>query len=251
MTENFNDAYAQLYDQMYASKNYKAEADFILELLEQDKNNSLTVLNLGCGTGNHDLHLRRAGLQIEGFDRSSAMIAIARAKIPDVSCEFKEGDITSINTGKKYDAVISLFHVLSYLTEDSQVEAFFQTMKRHMKPGSRAIVDYWYAPAVLKAGPQVTRKTFQTPTGTVLRIATPQPIKGHPVYDVNIKLEVTTGEIKKVHEESHKMRYFSSEEISQFSSRAGLALMGEGQWMHKNLPPDDNSWSVYAVFEVM
>lgn len=42
--------FAKFYDTFYSNKNYKKETEFIEQALP---NNCKTILDLGCGTGNH------------------------------------------------------------------------------------------------------------------------------------------------------------------------------------------------------
>jgi len=64
-----------------------------------------TVLDAACGTGRHGVHLAQAGHRIIGVDRSPAMLAKARAKLPQG--DFREGDLTALPLGTaSVDAVV-------------------------------------------------------------------------------------------------------------------------------------------------
>jgi ubiquinone/menaquinone biosynthesis C-methylase UbiE len=53
-----------------------------------------TVLDAACGTGRHSVHLAQAGHRVIGVDRSPAMLAKARAKLPEG--DFREGDLAAL-----------------------------------------------------------------------------------------------------------------------------------------------------------
>jgi 2-polyprenyl-3-methyl-5-hydroxy-6-metoxy-1,4-benzoquinol methylase len=59
------------------------------------------------------------------------MIEIAQAKAKaagvDGRTEFLAGDLQTFDAGKKFDVVICLFAVLSYLTKNEEVNARFAT----------------------------------------------------------------------------------------------------------------------------
>jgi ubiquinone/menaquinone biosynthesis C-methylase UbiE len=64
-----------------------------------------TVLDAACGTGRHSAHLATQGHQIIGVDRSPAMLAKVREKLPEG--DFREGDLAAlpVETGA-VDAVV-------------------------------------------------------------------------------------------------------------------------------------------------
>jgi ubiquinone/menaquinone biosynthesis C-methylase UbiE len=52
------------------------------------------ALDAACGTGRHTAYLHARGHRVIGVDGSAAMLAQARARLPDV--EFREGDLTAL-----------------------------------------------------------------------------------------------------------------------------------------------------------
>ncbi|MEZ4689336.1 MAG: class I SAM-dependent methyltransferase [Ignavibacteria bacterium] len=52
------------YDLLYKSKNYKKETDYILKFIRKYKPDAKSILDLGCGTGRHDLLFSRKGFNI-------------------------------------------------------------------------------------------------------------------------------------------------------------------------------------------
>src|ERR1700736_646646 len=114
--------FAEYYDLFYKNKPYQEEATYVADLIQQRCPNARTILDLGCGTGLRSLEMARLGYQIRGLDQSPPMLSIARqhlanAKdIPPQAVDFLAGDITKFKARHGYDAIISLFHVFSYLT---------------------------------------------------------------------------------------------------------------------------------------
>lgn len=72
--------YAYYYDLLYKDKDYIKEAKYIDKLLKEENENINYILNLGCGTGNHDTELHKLGYSIHGIDMSESMIAEANKK---------------------------------------------------------------------------------------------------------------------------------------------------------------------------
>lgn len=75
----FGDVYARTYDTVYAAKDYAAECDCIEEAFRRhgDAGAFRSVLDLGCGTGDHSLLLARRGYQVTGVDASTHMVTLA------------------------------------------------------------------------------------------------------------------------------------------------------------------------------
>ena len=94
-----------------------------------------TVLDAACGTARHGVHLAQAGHRIVGVDRSPAMLAKARAKLPQG--DFREGDLTALPVETaSVDAVVCAL-ALVHLPELGGVMAEFA---RVLRSGGRVIV---------------------------------------------------------------------------------------------------------------
>ena len=78
------------------------------------------VLDLGCGRGELTAYLRQRGWDAEGMDASKAQLADAKRRFPEIV--FFEGDITSFEVEKRYDAVFSNA-VLHWIDKDRQPDA--------------------------------------------------------------------------------------------------------------------------------
>ena len=133
--------YAKYYNLLYQDKNYAEETDFVLGLLTNDNRALHSLLDLGCGTGRHALELGKKGLAVEGVDISETMLDMGRQMLSAVRPApadlpvLREGDIRAVRLGKTFDAVICLFHVMSYQNNDEDARALLSTAWEHLKPG--------------------------------------------------------------------------------------------------------------------
>ena len=105
----FNE-YSQYYDLLYRDKQYGAEIDYVHDLLGRHQVSGQDILEFGSGTGKHGRLLADCGYSVTGIERSAEMVAQASA-IDGFSCQ--QGDIRSVKLGCTFDAVLSLFHVIS------------------------------------------------------------------------------------------------------------------------------------------
>ncbi len=75
----FGSVYAEEYDLFYKDKDYEAECDMIEEIFRSHAGGQVsTILDLGCGTGNHAISLAHRGYKVTGVDRSSEMVNMQR-----------------------------------------------------------------------------------------------------------------------------------------------------------------------------
>src|SRR2546427_8058403 len=73
--------FARYYDIIYHNLvNYEGDVDFIEAVFRRYRVNPRTILDLGCGTGSHDIPLARRGYQVTGLDQSPAMLSLARKR---------------------------------------------------------------------------------------------------------------------------------------------------------------------------
>jgi predicted TPR repeat methyltransferase len=174
------DAYAAYYDLLYGGKDYAAEAEYVAAHIRRHVLQATRVLELGCGTGGHAEYLARMGYTIHGVDLSESMLAKAnlrKASFPSEVQErllFIQGDVRTVRTGETYDAVISLFHVISYQTTNADLIAAMTTAATHLKPGGVFIFDCWYGPGVFTDPPETRVRRLEGDGFTVTRIAEPE-----------------------------------------------------------------------------
>ena len=157
--------YAHYYNLLYNDKDYKGEADYVDKLMQKYNPGARSILNLGCGTGNHDSHFSKKGYTVTGVDISEEMLIQARDKMKKFKYaksnpSFSKGDIRELRLKQKFDTVVSLFHVASYMNTNKDVLNFLETARFHLKEKRIFIFDFWYGPAVLANMPSVRIKRF-------------------------------------------------------------------------------------------
>ncbi len=243
------DNYARYYDLLYQDKDYVAEAEYVVSLIKRNAPQADHILELGCGTGAHAEYLARMGYTIHGVDISKEMLVLAekrKAVLPaDVAARlsFGLGDVRSVRTGKTYDAVISLFHVMSYQSTNDDLGAAFDTAAKHLLLGGLFLYDFWYGPAVLTKHPDTRVKRLESSDIKVTRIAEPILIVNENMVDVNYSVFIedkATSEIDQL-SEIHRMRYFFLPELEWYRGSSWKELVSE-EWLSGNALSKD-SWS--------
>jgi SAM-dependent methyltransferase len=97
------------------------------------------VLDLGCGTGRHMVHLARRGYVVTGVDVSAHMLAQARKKMEAAGFKPELLRIDICELGRiadgTYDAAICMFSTIGIIrTEEMRLEAVREAV-RILKPG--------------------------------------------------------------------------------------------------------------------
>ena len=114
-----------VYDALYAAKDYEHEVTFTLDRFDAHGNGGDRVLVVGCGTGRHSLSLREQGFEVVGIDPSPAMVERARersdatflqGRLPEPNSNFDADDPT-------FDLVWVPYTVLNYLAVDELAPA--------------------------------------------------------------------------------------------------------------------------------
>jgi len=222
----FNDAYAGFYDSLYGDKDYEGECDFIEKIFKKYKMVPRSILDLGCGTGAHDVLLARRGYRVTGVDRSAHMLKLAGKKAEErgVEIEYIKGDIRRLKLKRKFDAVISMFAVMGYQTSNSAFAAACSLARQNLRAGGVFIFDCWNGFAVIGDKPSAKTKKIKMPdASSLVRHTTPEfDFKAHLVR-INFRTrKLCKGKI--VHEaaESHPMRFFFPQEVAYFLEAAGF-----------------------------
>ena len=249
----FKQGYADQYDLFYGDKDYESECDLLEQAFERySKEPVHTILDLGCGTGNHSIPLAQRGYQVHGMDLSENMLAHAVEKAQKETTKhhpvFSRGDVRKVDLGKHFDVVLMMFAVLGYQLTNEDVLASLRTVRKHLKEGGLFIFDVWYGPAVLAIRPSDRVKVIQTQDGKVIRSASGSLDVNRHLTEVSYQIWRISGDhLVSETEESHTMRFFFAMELSLFLSDCELKLESLTAFPSLDCPADETTWNVLGV----
>jgi ubiquinone/menaquinone biosynthesis C-methylase UbiE len=160
---------AHVYDLIYGSKDYKAEAAQIRDLVEKHSTSGgRELLDVACGTGIHLQHLAEH-FDVTGLDLDAGLLELARERLPHAT--FHHADMRDFDLGKQFDAVTCLFSSIGYAgTEDALISAV-DRLAHHAKPGGVVIVEPWFYPGQLSEHYVSTRHVDKGPQLQVVRMS--------------------------------------------------------------------------------
>ena len=98
-------------------------------------------------------------------------MAVAAQQAEGFSCQ--QGDITTTHLPSRFNAVLSLFHVVSYQTTNPSLQAVFANAAHHLDPGGLFLFDVCHSPAVAAQRPELRVRRLHTADLVITRIAEP------------------------------------------------------------------------------
>jgi SAM-dependent methyltransferase len=245
MSENFQ-LYSKYYNLLYGDKNYKAEANYVAKQIKIFAPNAKSILEFGSGTGGHGILLQKKGFDVFGLDQSEYMTEEAKKK--GLPC--KVANISNFKLEEKYDVVVSLFHVVSYLTENEDLIVTFKNANKHLNKDGIFLFDVWYSPAVYEQKAVSRIKKIQNKEISVTRIAEPKIEVNKNLVTVCYSIlakDLATGETSELFE-SHPMRHFSILEIELLAKFTGFEVIKSEEFLTGN-EPSDNTWGVCFILK--
>jgi len=251
MSDVFGSVYSDVYDQLYKDKDYALECDTIERIFERYANTPVkTILDLGCGTGNHSIELASRGFEVTGIDMSKDMLNAAKAKAEtrNVTLKLHQSDIKNINLNKRFDAALMMFAVLGYQLKNEDVIAALKAARKHLHPDGLLIFDVWYGPGVLAQRPSERVKLISTASGNILRAASSELDIRHQICTVKYNLWQFSGNTLIAEtREDHLMRFFFPQEIELLMNLSGLKLINLGSFPDFEHDIDSSEWNAMGI----
>lgn len=243
----FGSKYARYYDILYQDKNYAAESSNIDRIIKSHSSSTKTLLELGCGTGNHAMILADMGYKLTSVDRSQYMLEHAKKKSGSRNIEFVQSDITDLPKFKnKFDSCVSMFHVLNYLLTRRDLVNVLKRIHSMIDRKGLLIFDSWNGLAVLTEGPTTRVKEAQRDGLRVIRTVEPKldvfkNICENSYHVMVIKDDKLVDEYREV----HRIKYLLPNEIPEILEESNFQLVQLTADDGKPLKSSD--WSMLIV----
>lgn len=131
--------YAKTYDKNGYTQGTVGEVDFIEKEINFDK--SISILDVGCGTGRHLAELRKRGYKnLTGLDLSLDQLNAAKNKFNSDTINLICADATKFNLNKKFDLVIMLCEGSFSLMETDEMNFdILKNISKVIKPHGKFI----------------------------------------------------------------------------------------------------------------
>ena len=210
-----------------------------------------SLLDLGCGTGEHLNMLKKFGFRSTGIDNSPRMLETAKERFPS-GIRFLERNFKSFDFYNEFDIVTSMFGSMVYLIQDSDVDTFFWNTWRAMKADATGIFEVWNSIPVKIIRNKPMSHISTTLYGNVMierergfRLTDDQK---KTIAEVSYRYRVHTIRGPVTYEDTHIMRAFTLDEILKFLENNGLKMINVFANSSRE-PFNENSNKMLIVFK--
>jgi len=155
MAGNHFDRIAEYYDALHEDVDYAAECRLLERVFSRFlPRRPASILDLGCGTGNHALALAWIGYPATGLDASAGMISVARKKAGErANIAFLPGDMRHFDIGRRFDAAICMDGAFTHLLTERDLLAHLKTVRHHLTPDGAYVFEFAQPLKVETEGP--------------------------------------------------------------------------------------------------
>tara|TARA_B100000963_G_scaffold341878_1_gene342084 strand:+ start:117 stop:890 length:774 start_codon:yes stop_codon:yes gene_type:complete len=244
----FKKDYSLLYDVIYQKKNYRAETNLISKIIKKFLSSNVSILDIGCGTGEHTLELLKKGYKVTGIDLSNEMLKIAKKKL--LSNNLFSNNLYNLNAYEvdklnfKFDVVLLMFNVIGYL---ENIQFFFQKLQDCLSSDAFIIFDYWSEKAVKKNPPKLTEKNFYYNKFKVTKISKGKIIKNKVKVDLNLNI-VENNKIKSF-AETHDVKFYDIRDLVKTIEKFGYKKKNIGLNKFEKLINSRSQWEKFCLLK--
>lgn len=240
--------FARVYDEMMASRDYKAWAAYVIDLAQDcGIRPPGKLLDLACGTGSFLKEMAQRGWSVAGVDNSPAMLGVAQEKLRGdyIPVHLYEGDMRNFQLGEEFLLITCMCDSFNYLLEPMDLLLALRQIKAHLASGGLLIADlnteYKYEEIL---GNGSFAETF--PNSAYIWENTYDSETRINRMDIDFFIR-ERGEFFRHISETHFQRYYPPEEVVELAHEAGFAEVNLWAAFTKN---SLNSMTERELFEM-
>ncbi|GAE27086.1 methyltransferase [Halalkalibacter wakoensis JCM 9140] len=134
-------AFAALYDALMEEAPYDKWVDYVYQNVSDL--NGLSVLDVGCGTGELLVRLKNAGADVTGVDLSAEMLTVAKEKCEQAGFSplLLQQSMTELDHIGLFDVVTIFCDSLNYLETEEEVQQTLRSVMDQMKDDAVLLFD--------------------------------------------------------------------------------------------------------------
>lgn len=212
---------APYFNMLMGTKRVKEECD---DLIKEFNDNTIKILDFGCGTGLHSIELAKRGYDVTGIDINQEMldIAIENAKKENVSVDFKCIDILEWYTNRKFDACISMWNVIGYIDGWNNLKRVFDKIGSMLWYKGVFVFDCFNGIAVIDLKPHKTIKFKSKDNLVVNRSGVPTVSNLKQTLDMDYHYIIFDGKSIEKYDEKHQMNFYTPIQLINLLPNCGF-----------------------------
>lgn len=247
--------FARYYDFIYEHLvDYDADVRYLEHLFRRFlPRKPRTILDVGCGTGNHSIRLARRGFEVTGLDLSRAQLAVARrkARAAHLAIRFVAGDMRSFHLDSEFEAAICMFGAFGYLIRFRDVQSALRSIRRNLIPGGLFAFEFWQSSAALPP-PHLSWFHRAGPDLEIVRLDAARFDRRTRLLPIEFRFFVIKGRrILDRFDETHTVRTYQVPEVRELLERSGFetrAMYAVGSRLRKGFDRvREDTFRVFAV----
>ncbi|MCB1158138.1 MAG: methyltransferase domain-containing protein [Leptospiraceae bacterium] len=227
-------------------RNFSNEVTFIQSLL--DKMGIKSLLDMGCGTGEHINALQNFGFTCHGIDSSPEMIKTAQKRFPQG--QFEIGDIRSFIAARQFECISCLFGTFNYLIEDKDISFALRNIWKNLGRSGLFLLEVWNAFPIQ----QIQRKPITTVSTSRIGETIIQRNRGFRLKEdpnqekILVEVNFVYNLDEKVIKDRHIMRVFYEEQITKLLEEHKFRILKVfGNYLQKPFAQTDSRMVILAL----
>ncbi len=140
---------SKIYDQWQEENDSVVWADYTEKIIRKHlnktsgdgENNSLLLLDLGCGTGGFSIEMAERGYDVLAMDQSADMLLAAKEKENSGKVQFILQDITKMKLYGTVDVMVCYLDTINHILDISKLDRLFRLCKNYLNPEGLLIFD--------------------------------------------------------------------------------------------------------------
>ncbi len=217
----FDAGYLREYQPLFDLTQDRAQVARLIELLELPAGSR--VLDLACGQGRHAHLLAEAGFNVDGFDLSPHLLAVARKRGIGKRLRYTRGDMRRlpVRWARRFDAVLNLFTSFGFFADARDDAKVIRECARVLKPGGVMIWQGGSRDGVMARF--LSSDWWPTADGTIVA----QDRAFDPLTGV-LTIESTWQRRARTEHREHRIRLYTATRLAELMLDAGLVV--EQSW---------------------
>jgi 2-polyprenyl-3-methyl-5-hydroxy-6-metoxy-1,4-benzoquinol methylase len=220
----FKSFQAVYYDKVYQEKNYSEEVAFINSSIEnflRSESTKISLLDMGCGTGNHASKLASDRIQVTGIDISAEMINLAINKQANLNSNpnYVVANLLDFEIDTQFDVICIMFNVIGYLENFNLLSTLLNRISENLlKPGGILIFDFWDIEGMQIESPPKKELKWEIDGHQVSRSSRSSldtiAKKLHIEFKWEVKDTLNNSGVIQVHQEIHSILFYDRHKIA-------------------------------------